>query len=234
MKLLAFDTSTNTCTIVLYDNRRAITDNRIIRQIHAPHQHSALILSIIEQMLIGFGWSLNDLNCIAFGCGPGSFTGSRLACSVAQALGFGLDIPLISISSLHLLAKTCSQQTDYRNISICIDARMNLLYWANYIFDDDGKVIPSSGEELLIHAENIESLTANISKNCNVKNNIGVGDGWAKYDQLLRKNALWPGRLWDGMAPSGEALIEIASEKFVRESFITIEEAIPTYLSRLD
>lgn len=99
--ILAFDTATNACTVALQVGAKVYARHEI-----APSQHAKLLLPLINDLLSEAKINLSDLNAVAFGCGPGSFMGVRLATATAQGLAFGLNIPLISISTLQILAQT--------------------------------------------------------------------------------------------------------------------------------
>ena len=98
------------------------------RRVHAGHLHSALLLPMIDELLRESDLSLRQLDGIAYGVGPGSFTGLRIACAVTQGLAFGADLPVAGISTLASLA----QQTDAARVLTVLDARMAEVYWAAY------------------------------------------------------------------------------------------------------
>ncbi len=124
MKILAFDTSTEYCSTALY------YDGSIVkRETCAERRHSELLLPMIQDTLTEAGLRLSDLDGLAFGAGPGSFTGLRIACGVAQGLAFAIDLPVIGISTLEAIA----QQNTHDKIVVAIDARMGEIYHAAYI-----------------------------------------------------------------------------------------------------
>ncbi|MGH8841670.1 MAG: tRNA (adenosine(37)-N6)-threonylcarbamoyltransferase complex dimerization subunit type 1 TsaB [Advenella sp.] len=95
MKILAFDTSTEYCSIAL------LLDGELLsREVLAERRHSELILPMLQRMLEEAGLTLTQLDGIAFGAGPGSFTGLRIACGVAQGLAFGAGLPVAGICTL--------------------------------------------------------------------------------------------------------------------------------------
>ena len=123
LKLLALDTSTEYCSAAL------LCDAELTHsEAHAVQRHSELILPMIEQLLSAAGVTLTQLDGIAFGSGPGSFTGLRIACGVAQGLAFGAGLPVVPVGTLLALA----EEADALNVISCLDARMGEVYHAVY------------------------------------------------------------------------------------------------------
>ena len=124
MKLLALDTSTEYLSLAL------LLDGKVIsRGLLAGQTHSQRILPLLRELLNEAGVELNDLDGVAFGAGPGSFTGLRIGCGVAQGLAFGADLPVIGVSTLLALAEDVS---DADKVVACLDARMGEVYYAAY------------------------------------------------------------------------------------------------------
>ena len=96
--------------------------------------HSQSILPMIQQLFNTAKVGLADCDSIAFGAGPGSFTGVRTACSVAQGLAFGIGVPVVAINTLEAMAQACFEKTGFPNIVTLLDARMGEVYWAQYDF----------------------------------------------------------------------------------------------------
>jgi tRNA threonylcarbamoyladenosine biosynthesis protein TsaB len=123
LKILALDTSTEHCTIAL--SRDGEIDEREVR---AGQRHSELLLGMIDELLAAHALHLSDLSGIAFGQGPGSFTGLRIACGVVQGLAFGAGLPVVGIGTL--LAMAAGTQAD--RVVCCVDARIHECYHAAY------------------------------------------------------------------------------------------------------
>lgn len=137
MKLLAIDTSTERASLALLCNGEMSSSEQ-----PAMRQHAQLILPMIDALLVDAGISLKQLDGIVFGRGPGSFTGLRIACSVAKGLAFAHDLPLFPASTLEAIASDVFLQdslilTNHAVLAV-IDARMNQLYWACYGTDARG------------------------------------------------------------------------------------------------
>lgn len=129
MKLLAFDTSTPLASIALYDQGEIL----VLEQT-AQGQHAQFILKLIEQVLSDAALSPQQLDGIIFGRGPGSFTGLRVACSVAQGLAYPYDLPVYPVSSLATITHEIRLKENNLKLPVLamIDARMNQVYWAYY------------------------------------------------------------------------------------------------------
>jgi tRNA threonylcarbamoyladenosine biosynthesis protein TsaB len=127
---LAFDTSTETLSI-------AVSRGDSVWWHDAPGgaQASTTLIPQIQRLLAEAGLALNRLDAIAFGRGPGSFTGLRTACAVAQGLGFGAGVPLLPVDSLHAVAQDAHERLGVQRIVALLDARMDQVYVAHYAFD---------------------------------------------------------------------------------------------------
>ncbi|KTD07065.1 tRNA (adenosine(37)-N6)-threonylcarbamoyltransferase complex dimerization subunit type 1 TsaB [Legionella jamestowniensis] len=130
MNLLAIDTSTTSASVALCIHGKITSLEQ-----GAQRQHAQLLLPMIEQLLTEAGVKLNQLDGIVYGRGPGSFTGLRIACSVAKGLAYAHDLPLYPVSSLATIAEEAfSQHQIAANAEVLalIDARMNQVYWGCY------------------------------------------------------------------------------------------------------
>lgn len=123
MKLLALDTSTENCSVALWLDGEVFS-----RQEMAGQRHSDLILPMLEELLGEAGITLKSLDGIAFGEGPGSFTGLRIGCGVAQGLALGADLPVLGVSTLLALAAAAPGD----RVLACLDARIGEIYHAAY------------------------------------------------------------------------------------------------------
>jgi tRNA threonylcarbamoyladenosine biosynthesis protein TsaB len=135
MRILALDTATQACSTALLTAEMAITRELLTERGHAAH-----ILSMVDAVLAQAGIGLEEVSALAFGRGPGAFTGVRLAASVAQGLAFAAQLPVVPVSDLSALAQRAfDQDTRLDHVLVCHDARMQEVYWA--CFDrgaDDG------------------------------------------------------------------------------------------------
>lgn len=129
--LLAIETSTDLASVALISDRQ-IT----YRDLSGVQTHSFGLLPAVQDLLHASGIQLNQLDAIAFGCGPGAFTGVRTACGVVQGLAFGLQIPVLPVISLLAMAEAAKNHHQLQNVVCCLDARMGEVYWAHYGFHE--------------------------------------------------------------------------------------------------
>lgn len=133
--ILALETSTHACSVALQ-----LADSIYTEHVVEPQIHTKIILPMVDSVLQQAGIELADLDLLAFGQGPGSFTGLRIAASVVQGLAFGADKPVVGISSLAALAQLGFAETGARHLVAQVDARMGELYWGEYIVNTAGVV----------------------------------------------------------------------------------------------
>jgi len=127
MHILALDASTEICAVALGDG-----ETWSERAEHAGQRHSELLLPMIRALLDEAGLELAALGGIAFGAGPGSFTGLRIACGVAQGLALGARLPILGISTLETIAETARLRRGWTRVIAALDARMLEVYLAAY------------------------------------------------------------------------------------------------------
>lgn len=123
MNILALETSTERLSIAL-----RIRDAVFARDVDAGQRHSELTIPLLHEVLAEAGVALREVNCIAFGQGPGSFTGVRIACGLAQGLALGLGVPVMPIETQMAMA----EQSGAERVLVAVDARMGELYFAAY------------------------------------------------------------------------------------------------------
>jgi len=135
MKLLAIDTSTEACSAALSINGEISERYEI-----APRKHAELILPMIDELLSDADCTLAQMDAMAFGRGPGAFTGVRIGTGVVQGLAFSVDCPVVPVSSLAAMAYGTMQELTVDNVLAGIDARMGEVYWGAYQRSIDGGV----------------------------------------------------------------------------------------------
>lgn len=129
MMILALETSTPWCSVALYRDGEILADGE-----EAGQRHSELLLPMVRALLTRAGESMQSLDGIAFGCGPGSFTGVRIACGVAQGLALGAGLDVAPVCTLLALAQACNRD----RVLACLDARLGELYLAAYEREGEG------------------------------------------------------------------------------------------------
>jgi tRNA threonylcarbamoyladenosine biosynthesis protein TsaB len=164
MKLLALDTASAQCSAaLLYEDRLCS------RRAPTARDHATLILPMIDALLAEAGVKLQQLDGIAFGRGPGSFTGVRIAAAVTQGLAAGADLPVLPVSDLRALAAQARRvapptSTAARHVLACMDARMGEVYWG--VFDDSDALpcVPGWSEAVTAPAALPEGLRGTLAR----------------------------------------------------------------------
>lgn len=140
VNILAFDTSTQACSVALLSTQADASPLIFASHRIAPMQHTQLILPMIDALLSEANLNLADLTAVAVGVGPGSFTGCRLGVSVAQALGFAHSLPLVPVSSMAALALSVFMTHGHQRVLVGLDARTEQVYWGGYHVTEGGAV----------------------------------------------------------------------------------------------
>ena len=130
--ILAVETSTELASVALLVN-----DRLLVRDAASVQTHSQSLLPMVQALLAEAGIRLGDCDAIAFGAGPGSFTGVRTACGVVQGMAFGAGLPVTPIGTLDAMAEACREQTGAADVLCILDARMGEVYWAQFHYGAD-------------------------------------------------------------------------------------------------
>jgi tRNA threonylcarbamoyladenosine biosynthesis protein TsaB len=213
MKILAIETSTNACSVAL------LIDD-VIQSSHliAPMQQAKLILPMIEERLQHANMSLNQLDALAFGCGPGSFTGVRIATSVMQGLAYASGVPLISVSSLAAVAQAAYTDLGWKKLWVAMDARISEVYAGAYQINDVG-IAALMGEEAVSAPEQMVIPEGS--------DWYGVGNGWEVYQAQLSYKLMAQDAT---RLPMASAVLLLAKDKFLKGDFVAPGSALPVYL----
>lgn len=221
MKLLAIETATESCSAALMIDGEVLSLSEI-----APRRHNEIILSICEQVLAQGQTSLSQLDAVAFGRGPGAFTGVRLAASVIQGIALGQDLPVVPVSSLAALAQACLVENQAHEVLACIDARMQEIYYGHYKLSSDN--VSDVDTMVLVGDEKVvppNSLGTEVSDDC-----IGMGSGWKTYAQVLQET-LGKSIAYNADAfPQAEYVAKLAQVYFAQGKSVSAVEALPVYL----
>lgn len=212
MKLLVLDTSTEWCSAALW------LDGQLhARRELAEQRHSSLLLPMVDALLRESAITLRQLDGIAYGAGPGSFTGLRIACAVTQGLAFGADLPVVGVSTLASIA----EQTGAERVLTMLDARMAEVYWAAYQrkAGDWSAVIEP---QLALP----ESVTVPPGQGW-----VGAGNGFVALGDVLRPRlAAQLVRIDDALMPDAAAMAPLAAQAFARGEGMDAALAAPIYL----
>lgn len=212
MILLAFDTSTEYLSLAVQNGGEVFTFDTL-----AGQSHSQIILPQIQALLEEAGLQLQDIQGIAFGAGPGSFTGVRIAAGVAQGLGFGQNIPVVGVCTLMALAETAGED----RVIACLDARMGEVYHAAYQkINGDWQALLEPG---LYKPDAVPAVAG--------EGWIGAGSGWQTYHEQLSQQ--YQNQLAESqpeLLPNASALLRIASPVFASGQAKPAHDAMPIYI----
>ena len=222
MKILAVDTATEACSAAVLADGNVAERFEVLGRGHAER-----LLPMVEEVLAEAGLALAAVDAIAFGRGPGGFTGLRIAAGVTQGLAFGAGKPVVPVSDLAALAAGGAAASGERYVLACLDARMAQVYWA--VFDCADPAAP-----VLLTPEVVadpESLAAGLAAlPAEVGPLLGVGHGLAAYPALrhllgARLGAIDPDRL-----PQARDIALIAARDFAAGHTVAATDAVPVYL----
>lgn len=212
MKLLALDTSTEACSAALF------IDGEVRQRFEiTPKAHTKLLLPMIESLLAEAQLNLTQLDALAFGCGPGSFTGLRIATGVVQGLAFGADLPVVPVSTLAALAQNFLPELAF----VAMDARIGEIFWGVYQRNEDG-FVELVGNEAVLPVSEIQFPQ---------KNAVGIGSGWRVYqDELLNRTQNLVSQIESNVLPQSSLIAKLGVYGFQRGLAVAAEHAQPVYL----
>jgi tRNA threonylcarbamoyladenosine biosynthesis protein TsaB len=212
VKILALETSTELCSAALW------LDGRIdAREVAAGQRNSELLLPMVNALLEANAMAARDLDGVAFGAGPGAFTGVRIACGVAQGIAFGIDVRVAPIGTLMALAEASGAP----RVVCCLDARMGEVYHAAYERCADAwiEVHPPS----LYTPAAVPDLPAGKWSGC--------GSGFVAFRaELTARFANSLDRVIDGLAPHAREIAVLGARQFARGETVGAADALPLYV----
>jgi tRNA threonylcarbamoyladenosine biosynthesis protein TsaB len=212
LNILALDTSGEWCSVALWLDGRLLS-----RAEHAGQRHSELLLPMIDALLRESALALTDLDGLAFGAGPGSFTGLRIACGVTQGLAFGAGLPVVPVGTLEALAEASAAP----RVVTALDARMDEVYHAAYVRDDAG------WSE--VHAPSLCAPAA--APPVEGAGWTGCGNGFSVQSGALRK--CYAGQLRevrDDLQPHARDMVRIAANRLAQGGGLDPAQAAPLYV----
>jgi len=213
--ILGIETSTPACSVALGNH-----DGILGRTALQPRQHHALLLPMIDELLAEAGLTLAQIDAIAFGRGPGSFTGLRIAASMTQGLAFGADKPVIAVSSLQVLARTAvvsvaNVMAD--QVLVATDAHMQEVYWSLFQIEPDALTV--------LEQDRLSAIDDPVLQPLLTDRTLLAGDAWTQYPD-------WPegASLNSGISvPDARLLVEIAL-RCPRDQWVSADAAEPVYV----
>lgn len=212
MNILALETSTEYCSVALWQNGAVLERCEL-----AGQKHSERLMPMLDALLKETGLGIKDMDGIAFGMGPGSFTGVRIACGVTQGLALGANLAVAGVCTLQALAEASGKP----RVIAALDARMGEIYHAAYERRDDAWV--TVGEPCLCKPQDAPPVPGN--------GWFGAGSGLAMHGEVLGER--YAGQLQgvDGAAvPQAAAIAVLGAAQFAQGRGMDAAEALPLYL----
>jgi tRNA threonylcarbamoyladenosine biosynthesis protein TsaB len=218
VKILAIETATEACSAALLISEQGKDEQIISRFQLAPREHTKLILPMLDDVLNEANITLDKVDAIAFGRGPGAFTGLRIAAGVAQGIALSVEKPVIPVSTLAALALQARLHEDYDNQTIvaALDARMQEVYWGCF------KSQELLGEERVTKPQLMRDDLAEISSNI-----LAIGNGWDVYHNELSTKDI---TLITDVLPSAQYIAQLALDLFRQGKYVDAELAQPVYI----
>jgi tRNA threonylcarbamoyladenosine biosynthesis protein TsaB len=224
VRILAIDTATESCSAAL------LLDERMLRREQLLERGAAeVILPMVAELLTEAGLRLSMLNAIAFGRGPGAFTGVRLAASVTQGLAFGAGLPVVPVSDLRALAqRVLDDARAIERVLVCTDARMRELYWGCFERTADGFARPWGEEHVTQPTDVSVPLPWGRPSEAAPGRLAGVGSGFTAYPGLGAELGL--DLVLEGLFPRAVEVARLAVEEVAAGRIFSAEQALPVYL----
>ena len=208
MRFAAIETSTEWCSVALWaEGELAALERR------TDNRHSEMVLPMLERLLKNSRLSVSALDAVAFGAGPGSFTGLRIACGVAQGLAFARDLPVLGVSTLEAMAQECGAA----RVIACLDARMREVYYAALERSGGGwrEVIP------------VQCVAPALAPMPEGEGWVGCGNGFSVYHEEMKRHGL---AARSEVHPTAMAVAELAAPRLAAGEGVDAAQAAPIYV----
>ena len=210
--ILAIETSSEACSLAVSNGDRLEVCHEVI-----PQQHTEKLLPLMQELMNDINLTYQDLDVVATGCGPGSFTGTRLSCSITQGLAYSIGIPVISVSSMQILAQGMNREFQCSEVIVLINAHMEQIYVGEFKFGED-KIISSAEKALNLDQINLIRPT---------QGSFFVGDGCQLVDKYLRK---LDAKVYERY-PNAEDLLREAEIRLRGGNTLDPKDLVPVYLT---
>ena len=210
--ILAIETSSDACSLALSKGKEIVSFHELM-----PQQHTEKLLGLLQQLMDDLKATYQDLDVIAAGCGPGSFTGTRLACSVAQGLAYSLGISTIPVSSLQVIAQGINREFHSSEVNVLVNAHMGQVYLGNFVFTEEEL---KSASEKVLKVKEFSDLDLSPTS-------VFVGDGC----ELITKQLEELGATIYTRYPNAQDLLSEAQKKFSEGATVDPKDLVPVYLS---
>lgn len=218
LRILAIDTATESCSVAVWNEGVVASRFEI-----SPREHTQKILPMVKSALEEANLTLQSLNVLAFGRGPGSFTGVRIGVGVAQGIALGAELPMIGISSLATMAEGVFRTTGIKQVLVAIDARMGEIYCAQYQRNDEGIWLGEETEAVMKPEHFADALLSTTGTWAM------AGTGWQAYPEL-KETLPFTVVETDITLPAAQDMLPLAVTAWHEGKATRVEEAEPVYL----
>ncbi len=215
MKLLALDTATEACSAALLIDGAVSERFEVIGRGHAER-----LLPMADELMRAAGITASSLDAVAFGRGPGGFTGLRIAAGVAQGLAAGAGIPVLPVSNLAAVAAAAMCTSGATRVLACLDARMGQVYWG--AFESDVQRLQALGEERL---SNPDELTLPEGGGW-----FGAGHGFSAFPEIASRLGSQLAGFDAALLPHAEDIARLAAADLAAGRAVAASAALPVYL----
>ncbi|MCJ8168886.1 tRNA (adenosine(37)-N6)-threonylcarbamoyltransferase complex dimerization subunit type 1 TsaB [Atopomonas sediminilitoris] len=212
--VLALDTATEACSVALWHQGQSLSNYAVIPRLHAQE-----LLPMIKALLAEAQLPMSAIDALAFGRGPGAFTGVRIATGMVQGLALALDRPVLAVSNLAMLAQRAWREQGAQQVATAIDARMDEVYWGCYQLQDE--VMQLVGSEAVLAPESVALPERWREAEC-----FGAGTGWGYAERLAVK----PSACDAALLPHAEDLLRLALHGWANGEAVDAADAQPVYL----
>lgn len=225
MKLFALDATEAACSVALL-----IDDEIQQRCITEARQHNEHLLPMADALLAEGGIQLQQLDGIAFACGPGSFTGVRIATAVTQGIAWAHDLPVMPVSSLRALAQGAAREHQAQYVLAGLDARMHEVYWGQFVQDRQGLMQGVQAEQLCA-PDALSVRPNNMGSDYNLEDNRwhGTGSAWHRYhDTLLQHCPVH--QVHPDTFVQAQDIAQLGAADWLQQRYVNAGQILPTYL----
>jgi len=214
---LAIETATSHCSVA------ACVDERVEMMRLVDHRASSRHLyQAVNEVFDRLGLMPAMLDCVAFGCGPGSFTGVRIAAAAAQGIAFAQSVPVCRVSTLAAMAVAARSVAGGYPVAVCMDARQAEVYLGMYGWDASGQPVALQPDALLRPAELLIDQQHGPM--------VAVGNGWSAWPELQARNKALLIEMVPDLWPDALSTLTIARRQFAQGQFVAPAEALPNYI----
>jgi tRNA threonylcarbamoyladenosine biosynthesis protein TsaB len=214
---LAIETATSHCSIA------ACVDEQVeIVRLTDHRASSRQLYQAVNEVFANLGLMPAMLDCVAFGCGPGSFTGIRIAAAAAQGIAFAQSVPVCRVSTLAAMAVAAKSVAGGMPVAVCMDARQAEVYLGVYGWDPSGQPVPLQPDALLRPTEfSLEGRQGPM---------LAIGNGWSAWPELHERNRALIVDVLPDVWPDALSVLNIARGQFAAGQFVAPAEALPNYI----